>query len=238
MKLFVLAALLVSALASEVVILDSSNFEHLTQASTGSTTGDWLVKFYAPWCGHCKKMEPMYEELAQKLKGEVNVAKVDVPANRDLGTRFEIKGFPTLKFFSKGKVYTYKGKRTVDDIIEFVKGDYMIQTSEEVNPPFGFFGQVGHVYRHAYKTAGNDLRKGRFFTVDVFLVFLPVFFVLVMTVLLCAPMPKPSPRRRQQPPSEQPEADGNDEGDEVEDEQDTQDASEGDASQGDKLKSQ
>lgn len=40
------------AYASEVVVLDSKNFEHLTQASTGATTGDWLIKFYAPWSVH------------------------------------------------------------------------------------------------------------------------------------------------------------------------------------------
>lgn len=59
------------------------------------------MKFYAPWCGHCKKMEPTWDELATSLKGKVNVAKVDVTANRELGSRFDIKGFPTVKFFSK-----------------------------------------------------------------------------------------------------------------------------------------
>ncbi|CAN0015256.1 unnamed protein product, partial [Choristocarpus tenellus] len=52
---------------AEVVVLSSVNFEHLTQASTGATTGDWFVKFYAPWCGHCKKMAPLWDELAGKL---------------------------------------------------------------------------------------------------------------------------------------------------------------------------
>lgn len=41
----------VGPVLSEVVVLDTSNFEHLTQASTGQTTGKWFVKFYAPWCG-------------------------------------------------------------------------------------------------------------------------------------------------------------------------------------------
>ena len=70
-----------------------------------------FVKFYAPWCGHCKTLAPAWEEISQSLVGEVNVAKVDVPANQDLGRRFDIKGFPTLKLFVKGKSYTYKGKR-------------------------------------------------------------------------------------------------------------------------------
>lgn len=61
----------------------------------------------------------MYEEVATKLKGKVNVAKIDVTANRDLGTRFDIKGFPTIKMISKGQVYDYRGRRTVDDISNF-----------------------------------------------------------------------------------------------------------------------
>ena len=69
--------ILYSCLGNEVIDLDNKSFEHLTQASTGATTGDWLVKFYAPWCGHCRKLEPIYEELATELKDVVNVARVD-----------------------------------------------------------------------------------------------------------------------------------------------------------------
>lgn len=77
---------------SNVVTLTVANFEHLTQATSGSTTGDWFVEFYAPWCGHCKKLTEIWEEIADTLKNEednsyVNIAKVDVPANRALGER-------------------------------------------------------------------------------------------------------------------------------------------------------
>merc|ERR1712146_21172 len=82
-----------------------------------------MGEFYAPWCGHCKNMEPVYEEVATALKGEVNVAKVDASKERAIGSRFEIRGFPTILFLSHGKVYKYKGKRTKDALVEFATGD-------------------------------------------------------------------------------------------------------------------
>jgi len=62
----IVGLLLVSWLcdASDVVVLSDINFEHDTQASTGATTGDWFVKFYAPWCGHCTMLKPKWEKLA------------------------------------------------------------------------------------------------------------------------------------------------------------------------------
>ncbi|KAF0687288.1 Aste57867_20954 [Aphanomyces stellatus] len=114
----------VMAAASNVIDLTTDSFEHLTQASTGATTGDWLVEFYAPWCGHCKSLAPVFEEVADELKGDVNVAKVDVPANTALGQRFNIKGFPTILFFHKGAMYEYESTRTKGDLIEYARKGY------------------------------------------------------------------------------------------------------------------
>jgi len=175
--------------ASEVVVLTSKNFEHLTQASTGATTGDWLVKFYAPWCGHCKTLAPTFDKVAEELKGVVNVAKVDVTENRDLGTRFDIKGFPTVKLLSKGKVYTFKGRRSAEELIQFAKGGYSLHEPEEVAPPMGMFGEIIHVYKHAYMKAGKDLKAGNYFTIDIFLTFLPVLFGIIIVFLIMLPKP-------------------------------------------------
>eukprot|EP00621_Florenciella_sp_RCC1693_P016534 CAMPEP_0182532650 /NCGR_PEP_ID=MMETSP1323-20130603/12060_1 /TAXON_ID=236787 /ORGANISM="Florenciella parvula, Strain RCC1693" /LENGTH=212 /DNA_ID=CAMNT_0024742431 /DNA_START=17 /DNA_END=655 /DNA_ORIENTATION=- len=123
----VAACLAVAAAAeSEVVTLTSDNFEHETQVATGATTGDWFVKFYAPWCGHCKKMAPAWESLAVELKegGLVNIAEVDVTGNRALGTRFEVKGFPTLLYFTKGTMYKYQGPRELEALTKYANGGY------------------------------------------------------------------------------------------------------------------
>lgn len=81
------------------VDLDESNFDRIVLDSTK----DVLVEFYAPWCGHCKKLAPDYEKAAESLAGEdsVVVAKVDADKFRSLGERFGVTGFPTLKFFPK-----------------------------------------------------------------------------------------------------------------------------------------
>lgn len=62
--------------------------------------------------------------------------------SRDLGTRFEIKGFPTLKMFSKGKIYTYEGRRNVEDLVAFAKGGFTTADPEDVPKPQGYFGEI------------------------------------------------------------------------------------------------
>lgn len=62
---------------------------------------DTLIEFYAPWCGHCKKLGPVFEEVASALKDEdVAIVKMDATAN-DVPSKFEVRGFPTLYWLSK-----------------------------------------------------------------------------------------------------------------------------------------
>jgi len=86
-------------------------------------TKDVLVEFYAPWCGHCKKLAPIYEELAAKFadREDLVVAKMDSTANEVEGV--SITGFPTLKFFRKetNEVVDYNGGRTLEDLSKFLE---------------------------------------------------------------------------------------------------------------------
>jgi len=118
-----------SADAAEVVVLTDDSFEHQTQASTGQTTGKWFVKFYAPWCGHCKRLEPVWDDLADRAAADhpedgIVIAKVDVTQNAALGERFDIRGFPTLLYFADRKMYRHKGSRELDALVEYVGGGY------------------------------------------------------------------------------------------------------------------
>ena len=62
---------------------------------------DTLVEFYAPWCGHCKKLAPVFEQVAKKLEDEdVAIVKMDATAN-DVPSNYEVRGFPTLYWLPK-----------------------------------------------------------------------------------------------------------------------------------------
>ena len=83
-----------------------------------------LVKFVAPWCGHCKALTPAYAAAAQQLAesgSEVKLASVDATIEKELGQRFEVKGYPTLKFFSEGVTIEYTGGRSQEEIVNWLK---------------------------------------------------------------------------------------------------------------------
>ena len=120
---------------SAVLDLIPSNFDDVVLKSGKPD----LVEFFAPWCGHCKKLAPIYEELATSLEfanDKVSIAKVDADAEKDLGKRFGVQGFPTLKWFD-GKSDTpedYSGGRDLEDLQEFVVAKTGLRLKKKAKP--------------------------------------------------------------------------------------------------------
>lgn len=81
-----------------------------------------MVEFYAPWCGHCKKLTPEYKKAADKLKEHgLILAKVDGTKEGELAKEHMIQGYPTLYIFRYGeKVEQYNGPKTADDIVKYM----------------------------------------------------------------------------------------------------------------------
>nr|CAB3446851.1 unnamed protein product [Digitaria exilis] len=102
-----------------VVELDESNFDAAVRAV------DYLfVDFYAPWCGHCKRLAPQLDEAAPVLAGlstPIIIAKVNADKYRKLGSKYEVDGFPTLMLFDHGVPSEYMGPRKADLLIENLK---------------------------------------------------------------------------------------------------------------------
>lgn len=87
--------------------------------------GKMMVLFYAPWCGHCKKMMPEWDQFMEESKdGDVMVVKVNADEDKELAEKHGVKSFPTIKFYSNGldsEAEEYDGNRTASAFMEFVK---------------------------------------------------------------------------------------------------------------------
>jgi protein disulfide-isomerase A6 len=110
----------VKSAPSAVVVLTPSNFDSIVK----DPKKDVLVEFYAPWCGHCKKLTPDYEKAAASFDGEdsVVIAKVDCDEHKDLASKYGVSGYPTIKFFPKDNKEgeAYNGGRSPKDFVEFL----------------------------------------------------------------------------------------------------------------------
>ncbi|KIO34735.1 hypothetical protein M407DRAFT_64110 [Tulasnella calospora MUT 4182] len=120
--LALLAALAPSVLAN-VMILDSKNFtENIGQGKPA------LVEFYAPWCGHCKNLAPIYAKLGEAYghaKDKVIIAQVDADGpGREIGGKQGVASFPTIKWFEANNNVDstkYEGGRELEDFANFIK---------------------------------------------------------------------------------------------------------------------
>lgn len=106
--------------SKDVIELTDDNFDKMVMNSEDM----WLVEFYAPWCGHCKNLAPIWASAATELKNKVKLGAIDATVNRVKASQYDIKGYPTIKYFAPGKksfdsVEQYEGGRTSSEIVNW-----------------------------------------------------------------------------------------------------------------------
>ena len=101
-----------------VTELNESNFDSFVESNRIA-----IIDCWAPWCGPCRRMGPIIEEVANDLAGQAGVAKLNTDENQAIAIRFNINAIPTLLVF-KDRVLVDKlvGLRPKDDIISYVSG--------------------------------------------------------------------------------------------------------------------
>lgn len=82
------------------VEVNDSNFEEIVLKSDKPV----IIDFWAEWCGPCRMVSPIVEEISEDFKGKVIVAKVDVDSNPGISSKFGIRNIPTIMFFKDGKM--------------------------------------------------------------------------------------------------------------------------------------
>jgi protein disulfide-isomerase A1 len=116
-KILIFVLLTVTLSHSEVVILEDSNFTSFVQEHPYV-----FLEFYAPWCGHCKSLEPEYEKLGKLAEGKnYAVAKIDATVATATSAEFGVEGYPSLRFLANGVPIPYKSGRTAEDIQKWIE---------------------------------------------------------------------------------------------------------------------
>lgn len=99
------------------------NITHLNDENfqKGIQKGVTLVDFHADWCGPCRMLAPVLEEVAKGVKGKASIAKVDIDAAQQVASQFQISSVPTMILFKDGKeVNRLVGLRNAETVKEFV----------------------------------------------------------------------------------------------------------------------
>eukprot|EP00615_Pteridomonas_danica_P009228 CAMPEP_0114358214 /NCGR_PEP_ID=MMETSP0101-20121206/22151_1 /TAXON_ID=38822 ORGANISM="Pteridomonas danica, Strain PT" /NCGR_SAMPLE_ID=MMETSP0101 /ASSEMBLY_ACC=CAM_ASM_000211 /LENGTH=179 /DNA_ID=CAMNT_0001501249 /DNA_START=18 /DNA_END=554 /DNA_ORIENTATION=+ len=149
---------LIATVSGAAVELNSDNFDELTAGKNA------FVKFFAPWCGHCKAMKPAWDELGDAYADSSSVVIGDVDCTADetkeICGKIQVQGYPTVKYFTSetgesGEAYS--GGRSINDLKTFVE-ESLVQTCDISNNDNCSEKEIAYVEKMRAKS-GDDVAK-------------------------------------------------------------------------------
>ncbi|WWC59892.1 protein disulfide-isomerase domain [Kwoniella dejecticola CBS 10117] len=141
----------------QVVEVDEVQFEEY------KAKGPVMVDFFAPWCGHCKKLRPTYEKLAEAMKGKLNIVAVDCDIHKNFCRKSGIQGYPTIRMYHHGTKTDHPGSRSFDKLKAFAEKAVQVTTLQPLK--FAEFDNVVKsnealfLYLQNYDTTVADLQS-------------------------------------------------------------------------------
>lgn len=170
-------------------VLNDGDFEHLTQISSGMTTGDWLIMMApAGSCSKCEQNEIVLRKVALEFQGRVNIAILDRENSKLTLRRFNVKS-STIKFFRQGYQWEYKGLVAQSNIGHFIEGGYRNQNGYRAPKPIDFLDAWQEDFVNELKAAYKEKRLPER---NTFLITLGGLLVGLL-VLFCMLAPKSKP---------------------------------------------
>eukprot|EP00828_Plagiopyla_frontata_P008315 TRINITY_DN1413_c0_g2_i3.p1 TRINITY_DN1413_c0_g2~~TRINITY_DN1413_c0_g2_i3.p1 ORF type:complete len:235 (-),score=45.97 TRINITY_DN1413_c0_g2_i3:68-772(-) len=146
-----------------------------------------LAMFYAPWCGHCKRLKTTWNEMATEIEKNdytnVTLAVVNCDKESETSKRMRVNSFPTVVAFHQGQNYKFKGRRTQEILINFAFYEFKNVESKPLSNPPSTLEIIFEVFHEIIEVFMELIKAHPYITITIVVVFVSVFGFLIKLII-------------------------------------------------------